>query len=149
MNNEIKAILDRLKDSVDYPIINVPTFDGSDEEPMDNCQCLTPSDCKLLLDYITNLQQENERLNKRVKECEEAYLRTRHQYSELENKYLTDEHIINELEKWLCEEQAIYRDYLIREPKIASDYGERSLTLFNLTKVLDKLQALKGGSSNE
>ncbi len=92
--------------------------------------------------------KEIERLNKRVKECEEAYLRTRHQYSELENKYLTDEHIINELEKWLNEEQVIYRDYLIRTPKFDSDYGANHLTLSNLTKVLEKLQELKGDSSN-
>lgn len=103
---------------------------------------------KGLIDELKD-EKEIERLNKRVKECEEAYLRTRHQYSELETKYLTDENIINELEKWLSEKQAIYRDYLIREPKIASDYGERSLTLSNLTKVSDKLQELKGDSSNE
>ena len=57
--------------------------------------------------------------------------------------------IINELEKWLNEEQVIYRDYLIRTPKFDSDYGANHLTLSNLTNVLDKLQELKGDSSNE
>ncbi len=66
-------------------------------------------------------------------------------YKELQRR----DNIINELENWLCEEQAIYRDYLIRTPRIASDYGERHLTLSNLTKVLDKLQELKGNGCNE
>ena len=60
--NEIKEILDKLKDSVDNPTIDVPTYDGSDSEPMDNIAIIKPNACKQLLDYITNLQQENERL---------------------------------------------------------------------------------------
>lgn len=81
---------------------------------------------------VLELVNEFDRLNKRVKECEEAYLRTRHQYSELESKYVIDEYIINELEKWAKEE--------LEHPGWAS-CGARCM--------LDKLQSLKGDSSNE
>lgn len=53
MNNEIKEILDRLK----YIVFN---------EIIDYGEELSLNECKLLLDYITNLQQENERLKERV-----------------------------------------------------------------------------------
>ena len=48
MTNEIKEILEDLK-----------TFDENSGCPYE----LSGKDCKLLLDYITNLQKENERLN--------------------------------------------------------------------------------------
>lgn len=80
---------------------------------------------------------EIEKLNKRVKECTEAYLRTRHQYSELETKYLIDEYIINELEKWLEEQIKICQAH-------DNEFGVNVCNTFK-----DKLQELKGDSSNE
>ena len=56
--------------------------------------------CVPLKDYNDSLE-EIERLHKRVKEVEEAYLRTRHQYSELESKYVIDECIIKEVREGL------------------------------------------------
>ena len=85
--------------------------------------------------FINVSKKEIERLNKRVKECEEAYLRTRHQYSELENKYLTDEYIINELEKWLNEFETKEFNY--------------NFLVVRIKDIQDKLQELKGDSSNE
>ena len=86
---------------------------------------------------VLELVNEFDRLNKRVKECEEAYLRTRHQYSELENKYLTDEYIINELEKYIYNELVLdfYNDDMPCE-----------LIVFKMEKMIKKL---KGDSSNE
>ena len=62
MNDEIKEILDRLKED-----LYIPMEDNREYKLLDK------GDDKLLLDCITNLEQENERLN----------------------------NIINELEKWL------------------------------------------------
>lgn len=70
MTEKIKEILDRLQDSVNYPKIDMPTFDGSDSEYIDNDTLLEPSKCKLLLNYITNLQKENEKLIKIIDELE-------------------------------------------------------------------------------
>lgn len=60
MTEEIKEILGRLQDSVNYPKIDMPTFDGSDSEYINNDTLLEPSKCKLLLNYITNLQKERD-----------------------------------------------------------------------------------------
>ena len=49
MNDEIKEILDNLKD-------------------IDKTSRLKNNDAKLILDYITNLQQENERLKEKLYE---------------------------------------------------------------------------------
>ena len=69
---EIKEILEQLKDSVDYPKFDIPTFDGTDSEFIDNDTILEPDKCKLLLDYITNLQQKVEQLENIRKEAIEA-----------------------------------------------------------------------------
>ena len=66
MSGEIKEILDKLKDSVNYPMIDVPTMDGTDSEPMENTVLLEPNESKLLLDFLTNLQQieqDHKRIN--------------------------------------------------------------------------------------
>ena len=68
MNEEIKEIMDRLQDSVNYPKIDMPTFDGSDSEYIDNDTLLEPNKCKQLLNYITNLQEENIKLVKVIEE---------------------------------------------------------------------------------
>ena len=81
MAENAKEILDKLKDSVDNPIIDVPTYDGSDSEPMNNIALLKPNACKQLLDYITNLQQLYENALK-VNQNEQKYR------TELESKYV-------------------------------------------------------------
>lgn len=59
MNNEIKEILNRLNKIVPYA--DVP------KELAYMITNITPQECKTILDYITNLQQENERLNRQLK----------------------------------------------------------------------------------
>lgn len=73
MKYEIKEILDKLKDSVDNPIDT--EVDQFTEEAYDvpNYFCLDPTtnDCKILLDYITNLQkieQDHQKLNGELRE---------------------------------------------------------------------------------
>ena len=69
MNEEkVKELLEELKDSIDYPKIIVPTFDGSDEEEMDNDKCFNPNQCKVLLDYIKQLQNNWNELKKWLEE---------------------------------------------------------------------------------
>lgn len=68
MKNEIKEILDKLKNSVNYPIIDVPTMDGTDSEPMENTVLLEPNESKIILDYITNLQARNEKAIEYIKQ---------------------------------------------------------------------------------
>ena len=63
MNDEIKEILDN---TLEY-------LEGIDETR--NTKILTTNETNILLDYITNLQQENERLGEQIsnslKLCEE------------------------------------------------------------------------------
>lgn len=67
MSKEIKEILDQLKDSIEYPKFEMPTFDGTDFDYVDNDTLLEPNKCKILLDYITYLQQK-EKNNKKALE---------------------------------------------------------------------------------
>lgn len=65
MNNEIKEILDKLKDTADTSFFAVcSSQEELDKMPKSITKILSISskDAKMLLDYITNLQQENERL---------------------------------------------------------------------------------------
>lgn len=116
---------------------------------------------KTILKYINKQDKEIERLNKRVKECEEAYLRTRHQYSELESKYVIDEYIINELEMFINERIAILKEEQqeFKEDIPLSNWEEqqsyrneiliRTNEIIQLEDTLDKLRELKGDGSNE
>ena len=61
MKDEIKKILDRLNKIVPYA--SVP------KELAYMTTNITPQECKILLDYITNLQEENERLRKELELC--------------------------------------------------------------------------------
>lgn len=54
MNKEIKEILDKIKDGI-----------GKFEE-YDNNALLESDECEILLNYITNLQQENKELKKKI-----------------------------------------------------------------------------------
>lgn len=99
MNEEVKEILDKFKivirNDLDY--------------------MLRTHNCKVLLDYITNLQNENERLKER---CD--YLQRRN-------------NIINELEKWLEEKQALY------------GINQQGFSWGVCGETLDKLKKLKEG----
>lgn len=53
-----EEILDKLKYIVDFPIIEHDTSFNSDNVEESVC-LLISNECQLLLDYITNLQQEN------------------------------------------------------------------------------------------
>ena len=64
LNDEIKEILNKLKETADYPKINYSSYDKSFNETIDNVAMIKSFACKQLLDYITNLQQENEYLKK-------------------------------------------------------------------------------------
>ena len=68
MSDEIKEILDKAKEISDYGA------DGKQHTRMFN-----QFEAKALLDYITNLQEENERLNNIINEleeyCKEEYYR--------------------------------------------------------------------------
>ena len=62
MNDEIKEILDYLKKIADRPEVNYSTPNGRVNETIENIALIRATDCKILLDYITKLQQENEHL---------------------------------------------------------------------------------------
>lgn len=70
MNDEIKEILEELKDSVNEPILEDvdPFAEETYEYPNHFVLDPTTKDCKLLLDYITNLQAENEKLQEQFKD---------------------------------------------------------------------------------
>ena len=60
MNDEIKEILEYFKVGIDKLCISKPDFS------------ISYNDVKILLDYITNLQQENERLDTHLGELQNA-----------------------------------------------------------------------------
>ncbi len=68
MTEEIKEILDKLRETADYPKLNYSSYDKSYNETIDNVAMIKSFACKQLLDYITNLQQE---LNKYKNNWEE------------------------------------------------------------------------------
>ena len=72
MNKEIKEILNKLKETADYPKINYSSYDKTYNETIDNVAMIKSFACKELLDYITNLQQENERLKETNKELKDS-----------------------------------------------------------------------------
>ena len=65
MNKEIKVLLNSLQNIVE-------TIDIRPRS--DNFTNINDSDIKLLLDYITNLQEENKKLNERLQIAQNAYL---------------------------------------------------------------------------
>ena len=101
MSEEIKEILDELRETADYPKINYSSYDKSYNETIDNVAMIKSFGCKQLLDYITNLQQEIERLNNIIDELEK-YI-----HNELVLDFYNDdmpcELIINKMEKMIKE----------------------------------------------
>lgn len=76
MTEEIKEILDKLRYIVDFPIIEHDTSFNSDNAEESVC-LLISNECQLLLDYITNLQQENEKLRFDISYWEDKWQNTR------------------------------------------------------------------------
>ena len=60
MNDEIKEILEEIKSYTKH-------------EYLPPCCELTPKDCQILLDYITNLQQEKEILKRDIEALKKYY----------------------------------------------------------------------------
>lgn len=79
MNDEIKEILAYFEEYVKIT-------DMHDSEPMLNWK-----DLKIVLDYITNLQQENERLKAQLTDTEWEYQNTRCKYEKQYKKGITEE----------------------------------------------------------
>ena len=63
MNDEIKEILNRLE--------KIGYYASIPKELAYMTTNITPQECKTILDYITNLQQENERLKEQVSEYQD------------------------------------------------------------------------------
>ena len=64
---QIKEIIGTLQECINNPVIT----DFYYKNEVDRIVHITSSGCKVLLDYITNLQQENERLKKQVSEYQD------------------------------------------------------------------------------
>jgi len=89
MNNDIKEILDKLKDSVTNPIDTEVDQFTQEAYGVPNYFCLDPTtnDCKVLLDYITNLQT-----------IEQQYSAILSENAELENKITNLQEKVNQYE---------------------------------------------------
>lgn len=68
MKEKIQEILEELKDGAENSTVIYATFDGSDEEEFENDKLLTPESCKLLFNYITQLQNNWNELKKWLEE---------------------------------------------------------------------------------
>ena len=55
MKEEIKDILELLRDGIKRPVVTLSKYS------LDNICELNPNECKKLLEYIENLQQENKK----------------------------------------------------------------------------------------
>jgi len=71
--DKLKEILEELKDGAENSTVIYPTFDGSDEEEFENDKLLTPESCKLLFNYITQLETNWKELKKWLEENKYFY----------------------------------------------------------------------------
>ena len=112
MNNEIKEILDKLKKKEEiylFQIKNGTSFNSDEYE------------AHLLLDYITNLQEENERLN-----------------TQLQQK----ENIIKEVREYIEEhKQKGYRTPMSDDYEFWNELNENEIK--ELLEILDKVEGNK------
>ena len=134
MKDEIKELIDLLE----YDVKKEFYFE------------ITPEDSKLLLDYITNLQNENMKYDQCLTELTDNYKDLQKELTNLqeENKILKEQqqelerykNIIDELEKWLEEQRKYYKNYDCQKEikyeflRISTEY----------MKILNKLEELKG-----
>ena len=96
MNDEIKEILNKLKYVVDNQIIEFET-DYNPDNIDDNVCPLISNECKLLLDYITNLQHTEDLYNQLLKDYDELQ-QENERLKELCDKY--EEEHNNEFQCW-------------------------------------------------
>lgn len=117
MNEEIKEILDRIKG---HYVLDA-------EQDM------------ILLNYITNLQEENQKLKEDIEEISTSHflLFKRNGKIEEENQKLNK--IIDELEKWLNEEIIVNKTNQIEVPNYPEWYIKWNCYL----NILNKLTELK------
>ncbi len=152
MNEEIKELLDILNKVKDYDEKECYTCCS------ENDFLLANNEIKLLLNYITNLQEENQKLKEQLN-CKEYFsstmpedtefvILTKNNYDRqqkdlaLENIELKQENqklvkVIDELEKWLKEKINRY------------EYSAGNMNMAaagTLEAILNKLTELKGGS---
>lgn len=129
MNEELKELLNNLKSVYE---LNKPLTEKYKEDCMRFI--INTKEAELLLDYITNLQKENEELNRMCEIYSQSLYNADLKKAEQEVDRLNN--IINELEKYL-EEESKYDEYV--------DVFYRK----NMGYVLDKLKELKNGDNNE
>lgn len=74
MNEEIKEILDYLKDENEY-------YDEEEQVIVNDGELIVEKeDIDKLLNYITNLQEENEKLKETIKEAKEKSIKLQEKY---------------------------------------------------------------------
>ena len=110
MSDEIKEILDKAKEISGY---------GSDGKQ--HTRMFNQFEAKALLDYITNLQEENERLNNIINELERRF----NQELELNNKWEVEDTQKFYSKKWYRD---VLRDFknMIKELK-ENKYEKRTI----------------------
>lgn len=150
MNKEIKEILDRLKYSIDNPIST--EVDPFTEEAYDYPNFFyldsTTDECKILLDYIINLQlqledkayeqlkvshkklqQENKNLKIQLKGTTHCYDEEEHKRLQQENEkfrvYLKPKYIVDKIKKLEEENEKLRIDISARET-VCNDYKSRN-----------------------
>lgn len=99
MNNEIKEILDNIKDY-------------SEHEYLPPCCELTNEECKHLLDYITNLDKKNKELKKKITFNEKSRRKMQQSLMEQIEDY-----------KSRIGKAVEYINHLSKEPNVFGHYG--------------------------
>jgi len=138
MNDEIKEILDKLKETADYPKLNYSSYDKSYNETIDNVAMIKSFACKQLLDYITILQEEIKRLKQNQSGFTlENYTRILNDYNEL--KELEEEHrrINGGLRKQISDTIELINSLIIFWKKYSPD---NTMIIGQLEKLLYILQ---------
>jgi flagellar biosynthesis chaperone FliJ len=126
MKNEIKEKqLNEVLYGLDYIGNKIKNDDGKLELGVNNC--------KILLDYITNLQED-------IKKYVDVVLYQRQTIDNLQKELERYKNIIDELEKWLKEQQ-----------KEVFHIGDKIgiVDSVSIDLLLDKLRELKGSDCNE
>lgn len=95
MNDEIKEIIEDIKLTLDVTVKDMVL--------------LNRKDIKQLLDYITNLQKENERLTKSVVSYDETLLKRNNEYEDYKSR---NKKAIEHLKEVMKDEEEYEEDYI-------------------------------------
>ena len=143
-NEEIKEILDKLQEISNYAVIyNIKI--NSDE-------------AKILLDYITNLQQDLDKSNNIIEKDRQFYKCRMDEYAELKKENEDLKTIIKQYVDIVLHDRKVIDDYKSRTNKAIEyikDKGlyEEELDIFNddinYNELDDLLNILNGGNNNE